>query len=254
MEALEAHFKNKIDITKECLEFCRGDPQATLAETNMAAIEIGELKRKMQILKTVVDKLSLQTKQAKKISEYMHERIETCEHLSENLPTRIGSTNTNSNQVKIETENQEQVGKKKHTTTSSNPVSKKTSNTVPKIRFLSLDEFASIPKYMKGRLGYDNVNTSIQEFNAALEARYAFLAKGFQAMASMALKKRYKEMKSNETRDTRGVFFVVADDLKNSETLKSEASRRVIFTILRHFQLIREIRGPLSLVRYAAVV
>ena len=78
---------------------------------------------------------------------------------------------------------------------------------------------------MKGRLGYDNVNTSIQEFNAALEARYAFLAKGFQAMASMALKKRYKEMKSNETRDTRGVFFVVADDLKNSETLKSEASR-----------------------------
>jgi len=220
----------------------------------MAAIEIGELKRKMQILKTVVDKLNLQTKQAKKISEYMHERIETCEHLSENLPTRIGSTNTNSNQVKIETGNQGQVGKKKQTTTSSNPVPKKPSNTVPKIRFLSLDEFASIPKYMKGRLGYDNVNTSIQEFNAALEARYAFLAKGFQAMASMALKKRYKEMKSNETRDTRGVFFVVADDLKNSETLKSEASRRVIFTILRHFQLIREIRGPLSLVRYAAVV
>ena len=251
MEALEAQFKNKIDITKECLEFCRGDPQATLAETNMAAIEIGELKRKMQILKTVVDKLNLQTKQAKKISEYMHERIETCEHLSENMPTRIGSTNTNSNQVKIETG---QIGKKKQTTTSSNPVSKKPSNTVPKIRFLSLDEFASIPKYMKGRLGYDNVNTSIQELNAALEARYTFLAKGFQAMASMALKKRYKEMKSNETRDTRGFFFVVADDLKNSETLKSEASRRVIFTILRHFQLIREIRGPLSLVRYAAVV
>ena len=192
MEALEAQFKNKIDITKECLEFCRGDPQATLAETNMAAIEIGELKRKMQILKTVVDKLNLQTKQAKKISEYMHERIETCEHLSENLPTRIGSTNMNSNQVKIETGNQGQVGKKKQMTTSSNPVPKKTSNTVPKIRFLSLDEFASIPKYMKGRLGYDNVNTSIQEFNAALEARYAFLAKGFQAMASMALKKRYK--------------------------------------------------------------
>ena len=60
-------------------------------------------------------------------------------------------------------------------------------------------------------------------------------------------------MKSQETRDTRGVFFVVADDLKNSSTLKTEASRRGIFTIFRHFQLIREIRGPLSLVRYAAV-
>ena len=60
-------------------------------------------------------------------------------------------------------------------------------------------------------------------------------------------------MKSQETRDTRGVYFVVSDDLKNSDTLKSESSRRVIFTILRHFQLIREIRG-MSLVRYAAVV
>ena len=74
MEDLEAKFKDKIEITKECLEFCRGDPQSTLAETNMAAIEIGKLKRKMQILKTVVDKLNLQTIQAKKIAEYMHER------------------------------------------------------------------------------------------------------------------------------------------------------------------------------------
>jgi hypothetical protein len=31
-------------------------------------------------------------------------------------------------------------------------VPKKPSNMVPKIRFLSLDEFASIPKYMKGRV------------------------------------------------------------------------------------------------------
>jgi len=249
MEELEARFKDKIDIAKDCVEFCRGDPQATLAETNMAMIEIGELKRKMQILKTVVEKLNLQTKQAKKIAEYMHERIETCEHLSENLPTRIGSTN-NSNEVKGETGNQGHAGKKKQNT---NPEPKKPSNVVPKIRYLSLDDFASIPKYMKGRLTYDNLNTSIDEFNAALEARYEFLGRGFQAMASMALKKRYKEMKSQETRDTRGVFFVVADDLKNSSTLKTEASRRGIFTIF-HFQLIKEIRGPLSLVRYAVVV
>jgi len=248
MEELEARFKDKIDIAKDSVEFCRGDHQATLAETNMAIIEIGELKRKMQILKTVVEKLNFQTKQAKKIAEYMHERIETCEHLSENLPTRIGSTN---NEIKVEAGNQGHPGKKKQNT---NPESKKPSNVVPKIRYLTLDEFASIPKYMKGRHTYDNINNSIDEFNAALDSRYEFLGRGFQAMASMVLKKRYKEMKSQETRDTRGVFFVVADDLKNSSTLKTEASRRGIFTIFRHFQLIREIRGPLSLVRYAAVV
>lgn len=64
--------------------------------------------------------------------------------------------------------------------------------TVPKIRHLTLDDFEKIPKYMKGRLNYDAVNTSIDEFNSALDARYSFLGKGFQAMASMAMKKRYK--------------------------------------------------------------
>ena len=58
-------------------------------------------------------------------------------------------------------------------------------------------------------------------------------------------------MKNQETRDTRGAFFIVADDLKNADTLKTESSRRNIFTILRHFQLMREIRGPQSIVRYA---
>merc|ERR1712083_110779 len=96
MEELEAQFKDKIDIVKESVEFCRGDPQATLAETNMAMIEIGELKRKMQILKTVVEKLNLQTKQAKKITEYMHTRI------------------IHSNEVKVEAGNQGNLGKKKH--------------------------------------------------------------------------------------------------------------------------------------------
>lgn len=45
---------------------------------------------------------------------------------------------------------------------------------------------------MKGRLHYDGVNTAIDEFNTALKARYSFLSKGFKAMASMAMKKRYK--------------------------------------------------------------
>jgi hypothetical protein len=36
-------------------------------------------------------------------------------------------------------------------------------------------------------------------------------------------------------------------------TLKNETNRRTIFPILRHLQLIREIRGPGSIVRFAVV-
>ena len=58
-------------------------------------------------------------------------------------------------------------------------------------------------------------------------------------------------MKSQESRDTRGIHFLVAEDLKTSDTLKTESARRNIFAILRHYQLIREIRGPGSIVRFA---
>ena len=43
-----------------------------------------------------------------------------------------------------------------------------------------------------GRLQYDQINTSIDEFNDALEEKYNFLMKGFQAMASIKDKKKYK--------------------------------------------------------------
>ena len=58
-------------------------------------------------------------------------------------------------------------------------------------------------------------------------------------------------MKSLETKETKGVYFVVADDLRGAPTLKSEGQRRNIFSILRHFQRTKEIRGPGQVLRYA---
>ena len=43
-----------------------------------------------------------------------------------------------------------------------------------------------------GRLTYDGLNGCIDEFNSALEKKYNFLMKGFQAMASANAKKRFK--------------------------------------------------------------
>lgn len=188
MEELESKFKTKIEIAKDSLEFCKGNPQATLAECNTAMIEIGELKRKMQILKGVVENLHVQTKKAEKISAFMHERIQTCEYVSENLPkTAIQNAPP---QPKVQAPSALQ--KSLPSTKEDEEQPKKISSTIPKIRYLSVEDYDSIPKYMKGRLSYDAINTAIGEFNDALGARYAFLSKGFQAMASIAMKKRYK--------------------------------------------------------------
>ena len=136
--------------------------------------------------------------------------------------------------------------------------------------------------YYAGRLQYEGINTAIIEFNEAIAEKYNFLQKGFQAMASIQDKKRFKvnksnllnsckrslifqfifthniinilsaqEMKSLETKEAKGFRFVVADDLRGAPTLKSEGQRKNIFTILRHFQRIKEIRGPGQILRYA---
>ena len=50
-----------------------------------------------------------------------------------------------------------------------------------------------IPSFLcTGRLQYDAINASIVEFNEAISGKYNFLQKGFQAMASMQDKKRFK--------------------------------------------------------------
>ena len=127
----------------------------------------------------------------------------------------------------------------------------------------------------KGRLQYSALKVAIDEINSTLVEKYAFLHAGFGGMKSLASKKKYKvsgpiccderiwlnfrapflskqAMKALESRDTKGYHFIVADDLKNCHSFKSEAARRTIFSLLRHVKCIVEIRGPGSIVRYAA--
>ncbi len=190
-----------------------------------------------------------------------------------------------------------------------------------KVPFLTVSEFDSVPKYMRGRMTYDSLNAAVSEYNSALEEKYAFLAKGFQAMGSIKDKKRFKEFRSQvqkiylliilvrrkkqtfnnlimvfffgsllavlasrlyifslfkstdvsifsfncfsssplsplvsqETRECKGVCFLVADDLRLCPSLKTETNRRVVFTILRHCHRIRELRKPGAPIKYAAV-
>ena len=133
------------------------------------------------------------------------------------------------------------------------PVKRETKTAVPnwpKISYLTVEEFNSVPNYMKGRLTYDAFNQAIDEFNTALDAKYSFLKRGFQAMGSIHDKKKFKEWKSHETKATRGCYFVIGDDLRLQESLKTEGSRRKIFTILRHVSRIQELRGPGAMLRY----
>ena len=123
---------------------------------------------------------------------------------------------------------------------------------VGQVAFLTVDEFAKIPKYMKGRAQYETLTNTVDEFNSILMSKYTFMARPLKELNPVE-KKRRNVLRSQETADTKGVFFLTAEELKEGTLLKSETGRRNLLTILRHFQRIREIRGPGSLTRYAAV-
>ncbi|XP_023328204.1 spindle and kinetochore-associated protein 1 [Eurytemora carolleeae] len=120
------------------------------------------------------------------------------------------------------------------------------------VQHLTLTEFNSIPKYMKGRVQYETLGTAVEEINSALHFKYTFTARKFSSLKEICDKKRWKLYKSQESPATRGVHFITADELKDSPLLKSEVTRRNLFTIFRHFKKIREIRGPGSIVRFAS--
>ena len=252
MENFEKRILDKIEITRDCMEFFQGDPEATLEENNSNMMEIGQLKKRLIVLKSTIEKLNTQKKQAQEVSYHLKAKSKIYSDIEDNLPKRIHTLNAQED-ASIEKKSQN-VSKSNNKTSQpqTQPSAVKTRE-IPKLPYVSVEDFQRVPKYMKGRLTYDNINNAIDEFNQALTTRYEFLAKGFQAYSSMALKKRYKEMKSQETRETRGVFFVVAEDLKSYDSLKSESSRRTLFTIFRHLRLIYESRDK-SLVRYAVFI
>jgi len=128
---------------------------------------------------------------------------------------------------------------------------KRPKSTIGQVAFLTLDQFDAIPKYMRGRVTYEGVNAAVEELNTALVEKYTFLGGRMADLPNPKAKKRHQALRAQESKDTKGVHFVTADELRDTTHLKSETGRRSLLTILRHFGLVREIRGPGSIVRFA---
>ncbi|KAK3798631.1 hypothetical protein RRG08_019117 [Elysia crispata] len=108
--------------------------------------------------------------------------------------------------------------------------------------FLTVDEFKSIPKYMKGRLTYDKVNSVIEKLDKVYVEKYKIRRHKKSSLNDLN-KKRFEGYRLQETEDTKGVPFIVEQDITDFSSLKMDSALRNIFTILRHCGLVFEIRG-----------
>ena len=121
-----------------------------------------------------------------------------------------------------------------------------------RVTHLTVEEFEKVPKYMKGRLTYDSLSVAVEEFNSAVKGKYEFLAKSLSEI-SLKEKKRRNILKSQDKPELKGKHFVTTDELKEFSMFKTENSKKAVITVLRHFQKIRENRGPGSTIRYVVV-
>ncbi|XP_037622115.1 spindle and kinetochore-associated protein 1 isoform X1 [Sebastes umbrosus] len=121
-------------------------------------------------------------------------------------------------------------------------VKKTNKSFVREIMVITIPEFESIPQYMKGRASYHQLNAAVQSINTAVSAKYKILHQPVKTLKTHA-RKLHKRFKDQETKDTKGHFFVVEDDIREFTQMKADKRFQGILNMLRHCHRLRELRG-----------
>ncbi|KAG8012893.1 Spindle and kinetochore-associated protein 1 [Nibea albiflora] len=121
-------------------------------------------------------------------------------------------------------------------------------NFIREMDFITMPEFESIPQYMKGRVSYDQLNATVQCINTAVTGKYKILHQSVKTLNNHS-RKLHQRFKDQETKDTKGQYFVVEDDIREFTQMKADKRFQGILNMLRHCQRLRELRGG-GLTRY----
>ncbi|KAB7507640.1 Spindle and kinetochore-associated protein 1 [Armadillidium nasatum] len=129
------------------------------------------------------------------------------------------------------------------------PKPAKTQKALPKVSYITLDEYELVPKYTKGRIPYTKVNSTIDDINKTVESKYGLMRKPRSKLSPIEMS-MVDEYKRQMNKDTKGFYFVVDEDIKNFTQMKLDPSGRNTLTILRTLKRLKEVRGPGNLIRY----
>lgn len=245
MDVLSSYYNTEIGIVEDMKRLASDHPD----DVQEAILQVNQerhlIKKKLEKLKEEVIMMRKVMMKAQKCSLTMKALIGVNSKARENVPQQALKTFSKSPEVP-NVKMVEEVSRTKN-----NPPPPKAC-VVKNISFLTLDEFNKIPKYMKGRLSYELLTQAVKEFNDCVNMKYNFLAKDVNELTLIEKKKR-AQLKSQMKPELKKSNFVTADDLKEYTLFKTDSSRKSVFTVLRHFQRIKENRGPGSIVRHVVV-
>ncbi|NXK06804.1 SKA1 protein, partial [Herpetotheres cachinnans] len=245
LEDLCFHINMKISTIKKTLHLRSIGQEPSLKSM------LSKIGHEMVLLHGLLNKMETEVQQQEKLKNLLKELQKSAErdlseaqHLRENIPPHLPKpTHSCITGLTVKCEEQTKVVEPEH--------AKKTTKEprlIKKAPLITVEEFASVPAYMKGRLTYDQINAVVQEMNKAVAGKYKILHQPLKSM-NAAVRSLYHRFLEEETKDTKGEFFIVEADIKEFTQLKVDKRFHRILNILRHCQRVKEARGS-RLVRY----
>ncbi|KAM4809240.1 SKA complex subunit 1 [Rhinophrynus dorsalis] len=244
VDDLCSHVNSKISLIKRTLHL------RNIGEDPSLTSVLSKVSYEMHSLYDLLNKLEQEVQRQETIANSLKELQVTIErdfseasHLKENIPPHLPKRTQSSSSAPEETP--EVVVK----ATVPEPTKKPTKEKIIKeMELITVQEFGNVPAYMKNRLTYEQINTLIEEINKAVVEKYKIMHQPLKSLSTHA-KKQLTRFREEETKDTKGQFFVVDQDMKEFTQVKVDKRFHGMLSILRHCHRIREIRGK-GLVRY----
>ncbi|XP_042311762.1 spindle and kinetochore-associated protein 1 isoform X2 [Sceloporus undulatus] len=246
LNGLCTHLNTKISNIKKSLQLRKIGQEPSLKTV------LGKIVHELLLVNKLLNQLEMeshhqerQQNQLKELQESLDRDYLEVQHLRDNMPIHLPKAVQNS-EMGFTLKNEEQR-KDAEVAHAKKPAKK--AKCIKEVTYITAEEFERIPAYMRGRLAYNQVNAVIQEINKAVVSKYKIMHQPTRTMSS-AIKNLYFRFQEEETKDTKGEFFIVEADIEEFTQMKADKRFHSILTILRHCQRVREIRGS-RLVRYA---
>ncbi|XP_075998500.1 SKA complex subunit 1 [Genypterus blacodes] len=223
-----------------------------LSAVDLPQIQIKKLGQELFTLDNLLDdfeqnvgQMSDKLKHLKELEELIHSHLEDVQHLHDNIPAHMPRCQYPASGNQPVLNPNEEVDVKPEQPENARKTRKSQIRTVDCI---TVPEFEAIPQYMRGRVTYDQLNTAVQSINTAVTAKYKILHQSVRALNNHS-RKLHQRFKDQETKNTKGQYFVVEADIQEFTQMKVDKRFQGIFNMLRHCQRLRELRGG-GLTRY----
>ncbi|XP_016020514.2 spindle and kinetochore-associated protein 1 [Rousettus aegyptiacus] len=248
LEQICSHINEKIGNIKKTLSLrnCGQEPalKTILNKIGDEIIVVNELLNKLEL---EIQYQEQTNHSLKELYESLEEDYKDVEHLKENIPPHLPQVTVTQNSANVSDLDSEEPVKVEEPVCTKKPT--KEQRNIKEMPFITSDEFNGIPAYMKLRLTYCQINDVIKEINKAVLSKYKILHQPKKSAMSSVARNLYHRFIDEETKDTKGHYFIVEADIKEFTALKVDKRFHVILNILRHCRRLSEVRGG-GLTRY----